>query len=112
MSPFRPHDPRVTAYTRLEASTSAPRARALGEIRRAVARVGGVLLDFQLSAGRSVRLTVELVPAALALLADALEACGIALAEGCRERVERGATTPAERRFVALVHVTFLLPEP
>jgi len=102
----------VTAFTRLDASTQTPRARALGEIRRAVARVGGVLLDFQLSARESARLTVELIPAALALLADALEGCGVALAEGCRERIERGAAAPADGRLVALLHVTFLLPDP
>lgn len=98
----------MLSYAFVDAFTRLDRHRALARLSEAVARAGGVIVDFAFFSDRAVRISVELAAGAVPRLRDALEAGDVHLFDRCAATLDRHAARPtATNPVLAMLHVAF-----
>lgn len=98
----------MISYALVDAFTRVPRDEAIERLKRALARVDGVIVDFAFFGARAIRLTVETDAGALARLRAELEESDIELFPRCAAELDRAVTMHASRPIVAMLHVAFV----
>ncbi len=96
----------MLSYTFVDAFTHAPRREAIARLKKAIAAVDGVIVDFAFFANGAIRLSVELEAGLVGSLREALEACGVHLFEKSM-KVDGSSTRPV----LAMLHVAFVVEE-
>jgi hypothetical protein len=96
----------MPGYALLDGFTDASRDTTIRRLKRAIADVDGVIVDFAFFANSAIRLSVELAAGALGKLRDALELAGVHLFEGSERAVAEVLSMTPSHPVTALLHVT------
>lgn len=102
----------VLSYVFVDGFTRVARGEAVARLKRAIADVDGVIVDFAFFGSTAIRLTVELDAASLVRLRAALEDSGIELFARCIAELDVAKRMDASHPIVAMLHVAFVPAEP
>jgi hypothetical protein len=106
-----PHVLGVISYTFVDGFTRVERDEAIERLKRAIAQVDGVIVDFAFFERNAIRLTVELDACALLELQQALVEAEVELFARCQSDLDAAKRMDPSHPIVAMLHVSFVSAE-